>query len=285
MDKHELENLECDLLLDALLNRYGYDFHNYAKASVKRRIVQFLDNSDQSKISEIIPKILYDERYAKSLIQNFSVSVTEMFRDPQIYKTLREQVIPILKTYPFIKIWHAGCSTGEEVYSLAILLKEEGLYDKCQIYATDFNEQALVKAREGIYKLDGIQKNTNNYNNGGGKNSFSEYYHASYESAIMDRTLKKNLTFANHNLVTDSTFGEMHLILCRNVLIYFDKILQSRVLNLFNESLVRNGFLCLGIKESIQFSSVADNYKEITNKHRIYQKKVINDCKEIKLIL
>lgn len=268
----EIEQLEYNLLLETLLKRYGYDFSNYAKASLQRRIDLFLKENGLLKVSEIIPKIVYDEYFAKRLIQNFSVPVTEMFRNPDIYKIIRDQITPSLKQLPFIKIWHAGCATGEEVYSLAIILKEEGIYDKCQIYATDVNEEVLKTAKEGIYDLSTFRKNTMNYNNSGGKKSFSEYYHSDYDSAIMSGSLKSNLTFASHNLVTDSTFGEMNLIFCRNVLIYFNKLLQERVFELFNESLANNGFLCLGNKESMHFCELSDNFEEVVNHSKIYRK-------------
>ncbi len=196
-----------------------------------------------------------------------------MFRDPFVYRSIREKVVPFLKTYPFVKIWYAGCATGEEAYSLAILLQEEGLYERTTIFATDFNDEALEKAKEGIYALDNVQQFTKNYQHAGGTGSFSNYYHAEYESMAINRSLKKKITFANHNLVTDEVFGEMHMIFCRNVLIYFDKKLQNRVLNLFTESLVNGGFLCLGAKENLQFTDVNSYYKPIDKKGKIYQRK------------
>ncbi len=273
MEKAKVEEIEVGLLLEAIFRRYGYDFRNYAKASIKRRIKQFVSKSDCNTVSELIPKLLYDESFFGSLAYDFSITVTEMFRDPTFYKALREKVIPFLKTYPFIKIWHAGCATGEEAYSLAILLKEEGFYDRATIFATDFNDFALRTAEEGIYPIEQIKQYTSNYQKAGGNRSFSEYYHAQYESAIMDNSLKKNITFANHNLVTDSVFGEMHLVLCRNVLIYFDRTLQGRVLKLFSDSLVYDGFLCLGGKESLRFSDVCEKFKEIDKKGKVFQKK------------
>jgi chemotaxis protein methyltransferase CheR len=216
---------------------------------------------------------MYDETFAQNAIYDFSITVTEMFRDPNFYCSFRKNVVPYLKTYPFIKVWHAGCATGEEVYSLAIVLQEEGLYERATIFATDFNEPVLEKAREGIYALKDIRQYTTNYQQAGGSRSFADYYHAQYESAIMDQSLKKNITFASHNLVTDGVFGEMHLIFCRNVLIYFDKTLQNRVLNLFNESLNHGSFLCLGTKETLEFSQVVDSFKTIDGRARIYQKR------------
>jgi chemotaxis protein methyltransferase CheR len=196
-----------------------------------------------------------------------------MFRDKAFYKSLRENVIPILKTYPFIKIWHAGCSTGQEAYSMAIMLQEEGLYDRTTIYATDFNQQALNHAKEGIYSTALIKEYTTNYQLSGGKESFSNYYTSNYDSVIMNQSLKKNIVWANHNLVTDSVFAEANLILCRNVLIYFDKELQNKVQTLFYNSLISGGILCLGSKESLRFSDVYENYIDCDSKQRIFKKK------------
>ncbi len=269
----EIENIEVGLLLDALLKRYGYDFRHYAKPSLKRRIRKTLEDTSCEHISELIPLLLYDSTLMEQLVYNISVTVTEMFRDPPFFKYLREHIVPYLKTYPFIKIWHAGCATGEEVYSMAILLKEEGLYDRCTILATDFNDMALKKAREGIYPAKDIKLFTANYANAGGKNSFSDYYHAKYDSALFKKSLRKNITFANHNLSTDGVFGEMHLVICRNVLIYFDKNLQDHVLKLFDKSLIHDGYLALGTKETIHFSDIEKNYEVMHNKVKIYRKK------------
>ena len=268
------ENIEIALLLDALYQRYGYDFRHFTQASTKRRIHHLLAKTTYRHISEMIPHVLYEETFAQSAIQEFSIMVTEMFRDPDFYRAVRQKVIPYLKTFPFIKAWHAGCATGEEVYSLAILLQEEGLYERTTLFATDFNDVALQTAREGIYALKNIRQYTQNYQHSGGKQSFANYYHAQYESAIMSQGLKQNVTFANHNLVTDGVFSEMHLIFCRNVLIYFDRTLQDRVLTLFTDSLNYGGFLCLGNKESIDFSGVKDKFKIIDAHQKIYQKLV-----------
>lgn len=268
------EELEIYLLLEAIYRKYGYDFRNYAQASLKRRIRNALNKTDIQYISELIPNIIHDKNLFHEVLTEFSVPVTEMFRDPIFYQAFRFRVIPYLKTYPFIKIWHAGCATGEEVYSLAILLKEEGLYDRSTIFATDFNENALETAKEGIYRLDNVRYYTGNYQKAGGKQAFSDYYYAGdYDSVIMNNALKKNITFANHNLASDGVFGEMHVILCRNVMIYFDKILQNRVLNLFYKSLVRQGFLCLGTKESLHFSTVENEFEELEPDYRIYRLK------------
>lgn len=268
----DLEKIEIDLFLEAIFKCYGYDFRHYARASIKRRIKKLMKSNGYDRISDLTADILHDQTVFENVVYDFSITVTEMFRDPPFYKNLREKVIPYLRTYPFIKIWHAGCATGEEVYSLAILLKEEGIYNKATIFATDFNEHALDVARQGIYSLKDAQTYTANYQKSGGKESFSDYYHAKYKSAIINKSLSKNVMFANHNLVTDSVFGEMHLILCRNVLIYFDRNLQDRALNLFNESLIYNGFLALGSKESISFSSIEKDFKSIDKKYKIFQK-------------
>lgn len=273
MKPAELEHIEIELLLEAIFRRYGYDFRSYARASIERRIRQFMVRAGCATISEMIPKLLHDAGFFSQLARYFSISVTELFRDPWVYLVMREKVLPLLKTWPHVKIWHAGCATGEEVYSLAIMLKEEGVYERATIYATDFNDEALERAREGIYALDKIQEATRNYQRTGAKGSFSEYYHARYQAAAMDSALKERVVFSGHNLATDSLFGEMHLIFCRNVLIYFNRDLQNRVLQLFTESLVHGGFLCLGSKEDLRFTDVCDRYEVVDDKARIYKKK------------
>ena len=267
-----IEKIEIDLFLEAIFKCYGYDFQLYARASIKRRIKHLMKKNGYNRISDMTSDILHDPSVFEKVVYDFSITVTEMFRDPSFYQSLRNKIIPYLKTYPFIKIWHAGCATGEEVYSLAILLKEEGIYNKATIFATDFNEHALDVARQGIYSLKDTQKYSTNYQKAGGKASFSDYYYARYNSAIMRKSLSKNVTFANHNLVTDGVFGEMHLILCRNVLIYFNKDLQNKVLTLFNESLIHGGFLALGSKETLSFSSIENDFKPIDKKNKIFRK-------------
>ena len=274
MKKVEIENLEVKLLVEAIFERYGYDFRHYSQASLKRRIYNFMSKMNFIKPTEIILQLLYDRTLFESLIYNLSVPVTEMFRDPFVYKAIRGKIVDILKTYPFVKIWHAGCATGEEVFSMAILLKEEGLYGRTQIYATDFNNEALEKAKKGIYPVESIKEYTANYQKSGGKESFSKYYHSKYDSVIMDQELMKNIVFANHNLSTDSVFGEIHFVMCRNVLIYFDQTLQNRVLKLFYDSLANQGIICLGTKESIQFSDFQDRFSVVDKKGRLYRKKV-----------
>lgn len=272
MKLSDIEGVEIHLLLEAIFKRYGYDFRNYAGASIRRRIIQFMTQTGTSTISEMIPKVIHDEAYFESLVREFSITVTEMFRDPTMFAALRKQVIPLLKSYPFIKVWHAGCASGEEAYSLAILMQEEEMFKKTTFFATDFNNAALEKAKEAVYDIEGVKQNTHNYQQAGGKNSFSEYYHAKYGGMSISRSLKEKITFANHNLVTDQVFSETHLVLCRNVLIYFNKELQNRVIGLFYDSLVAGGFLCLGMKESLLFSEYEKKFMEIDHKHKIYQK-------------
>ena len=272
MQKENIEKLEIDLFLEALHRRYGYDFRGYTKASVRRRVRYLMAQTSYNRISDMIGEILHNESFAEKAIYDFSITVTEMFRDPGFYRALRENITSYLQTFPFIKIWVAGCATGEEVYSLAILLKEEELYERTTIFATDFNENALKNAKDGIYPLKAIQQYTANYQKAAGCCSFGDYYHAQYDMAIMNPALKANMTFANHNLVTDGVFGEMHMILCRNVLIYFNKELKNRVLRLLEQSLAYGGFLCLGTKESLRFSEIAEQFKITNDKYRIYQK-------------
>jgi len=274
--EEHIEKIEIDLFIEALYQRYGYDFRSYSKASVRRRVRYLLVQTSFTHISDMIGEVLYNETFAEKAINDFSITVTEMFRDPGFYTVLRENITSYLQTFPFIKIWVAGCATGEEVYSMAIMLKEEGLYDRTTIFATDFNEKALEKAKEGIYPLKAMQQYTANYQKAGGSHSFGDYYHAQYERAIMNPALKTHITFANHNLVTDSVFGEMHMILCRNVLIYFNKTLQNKVLHLLGDSLVYGGFLCLGTKESLRFSDITPQYKAINSQFKIYQKSLSN---------
>lgn len=273
MRQKETSDLEILLLLEAIYRKYGYDFRQYSQAHVRRRIMSRMMMSRCENIAEMQSKILNDQSFAASLLQDLSITVTEMFRDQAFYKSLRENVIPILKTYPFIKIWHAGCSTGQEAYSMAIMLQEEGLYDRTTIYATDFNQHALNQAKEGIYSASLIKEYTTNYQLSGGKESFSNYYTSNYDNVIINQSLKKNIVWANHNLVTDSVFAEANLILCRNVLIYFDKALQNKVQTLFYNSLINGGILGLGSKESLRFSDVYEKYIDIDTKQRIFKKK------------
>ena len=268
------QNIEVVLFLEAIFQKYGYDFRDYSKAHIKRRIIHRMSTSRFNSISEMQNKVLNDEIFFEQILKDFSINVTEMFRDPGFYSKFREDIIPILKTYPFIKIWHAGCSTGEEVYSMAIILKEEGLYDRSQIYATDFNQAVIQKAKEGIFPINKVKEFTYNYQKSGGINSFSDYYTAKYESVILDSELKKNIVFADHNLVTDKVFAEVHLLICRNVLIYFNKKLQDNVIRLFKDSLIPGGYLCLGSKENIRFSDSVHHFDTIAEEERIYKRKL-----------
>ena len=268
-------NIEIDLILEGIYNKYGYDFRNYSKAHVKRRLLNRLSASKLNSISEMQHKVLHDPKYFEILLRDLSINVTEMFRDPGFYLALRKEVIPILKTYPFFKVWHAGCATGEEVYSFAVVLKEEGIYDRAQIYATDFNHDVLDVAKKGIYPIDRIKEYTSNYQAAGGTQSFSDYYMANYNSVIYDQSLKKNLVFAQHNLVTDSVFAEVNLIICRNVLIYFNKELQNRVISLFHDSLINGGYLGLGSKETLQFTTKATKFDIMNANEKIYKKKIV----------
>jgi chemotaxis protein methyltransferase CheR len=272
MKKNEVEKIELDLLLEAIYRRHGYDFRNYARASLKRRLNNMVHLAEVNHLSELLEKVLYDKLFFDRFLQEMSISVTEMFRDPHFYQTMRSKIIDILKTYPFIKIWHAGCSTGEEVYSMAILLHEENFLGKTQIYATDYNPHSLEIAKEGIYHYRDIKNYSNNYIDAGGKIALSDYYYGKYKSVKIHDFLKENITFAHHNLVTDTSFGEMHMIICRNVLIYFDKDLQTKVYSLFEESLIHDGFLCLGTKESLNFSETYRCFELFSNKEKIYRK-------------
>lgn len=271
----DTEDIEVQLFIDALYMKYGYDFRNYSRAHMKRRIMNRVKLSNYKSISHLQHDVLRDKELFDKILPDFSINVTEMFRDPEFFQSIRKNIMPTLRKYQKIKIWHAGCSSGEEVYSMAIVLKEEGLMDRCQIYATDFNEKILKKASDGIFPIEVIKDYTANYIKAKGNESFSDYYHAKYDSAIIDHELKKNIIFAQHNLVTDGVFGEMHLIVCRNVLIYFDKVLQEHVFEKFNESLTPGGHLCLGTKESLGKSKVFEEYDTIDSRYKIYQKKLI----------
>ncbi len=268
----DTEEIELDLFLQAIHLKYGYDFRNYNKAHLRRRINQRLQLSGLKTISELQNRVLWEKEFFQTLIQDLSITVTEMFRDPEFYAAFRKKVIPDLKTYAHIKVWHAGCSTGEEVYSFAILLKEEGILSKTRIYATDINKNALATAKQGIYSSKEMEQYTRNYMEAGGAGKLSDYYTSKYGSVLFDQSLVKNVVFADHNLVTDGVFAEINLVFCRNVLIYFDKFLQNKVLTLFSNSLTKRGFLCLGTKESLQFSEEEANYSDIDKKMKIYRK-------------
>ena len=267
------ENIEIQLLLEAIHLKYGYNFKNYANAHTKRRLRSRLDRSKMKTYTQMMRRLIYDEDFFNLLLLDLSINVTEMFRDPWFYKKVREELVPRLKTYSFIKVWHAGCSAGQEVYSMAILLEEEAMKKRTQIYATDFNELILEKAKAGIYPLDVMKTYTANYQKSGGTRDFSDYYTADDNNVILHRTLKEKVLFSSHNLVTDGVFGEMHLIFCRNVLIYFNRKLQNQVLKLFYDSLIPGGYLCLGSKESLKFTDLVDKFEVVCEKEKIYRKK------------
>lgn len=271
----DLLNIEIQLLLEAIFLRYGYDFRNYSKAHIKRRILHRLGMSMLSSVTQLQDRILRERAFFVEFLDDLSINVTEMFRDPEFYKSLRENIIPKLRTYAYFKIWHAGCSTGEEVFSLSILLKEEGLLDRCQVYATDFNRNVLETAREGVYQKSDIEQYEMNYRLSGGSKKLSDYYKSRYGSVIFDKELSSKIVFADHNLVTDNVFADVNLILCRNVLIYFEKELQDKVIGLFYDSLIPSGILCLGTKESIKFSRHGNLFEIVDEKQRIYKKKII----------
>jgi chemotaxis protein methyltransferase CheR len=273
----DTKDIEVDLLLQAVYMKYGYDFRNYSKAHLKRRINQRVQLGGFNTISELQNKVLWDKVFFRTFLQDLSINVTEMFRDPEFYLAFREKVVSDLKTYARLKVWHAGCSTGEEVYSLAILLHEENLLDRTQIYATDFNKSVLETAKQGIYSKKDIYLYARNYKEAGGKGKLSDYYTSKYGSVLFDKSLSKNIVFADHNLVTDSVFAEVNLIFCRNVLIYFDKFLQNKVLKLFTESLTKRGILCLGTKESLRFTDFEHNYSLLDKKMKIYKKLQITE--------
>jgi chemotaxis protein methyltransferase CheR len=268
----DLERLEIELLLEGVFRHYGFDFRAYAYASIRRRLWKRVEGEGLHTISELQAKILHDPEAMERMLLDLSVNVTAMFRDPSFYREFRERVVPLLRTYPFIRIWHAGCSTGEEVFSMAILLEEEGLYERARLYATDINDVVLQRAKQGIFPLDRMQEYTENYMRAGGKRSFSEYYTAKYDGAIFSPSLTRNVVFSQHNLVTDRSFSEFHVIFCRNVLIYFDKTLQNRVQSLFYDSLVMFGMLALGSKESLKFSQYEPCYEKLSPTEKLYRK-------------
>jgi chemotaxis protein methyltransferase CheR len=270
-----LEDIELELFVRALRQRHGYDFDHYAQASLRRRVRQLVQTHGTGTISALTGRLLHEPEFVFEVIEGLSVPVSDMFRDPPVFRALREQVLPLLASWPRINIWQAGCASGQEVYSLAILLEEEGLYERCQIYATDFNPAALRRAQEGIYPARAAQAWSRNYLDAGGRHSLSDYYSARYEFIKLDQRLRRNVSFANHNLVTDKVFCEAQLVLCRNVLIYFANPLQDRVLALFRDSLVRGGFLCLGLRESLDFAPSAVDFTGVDAELRIYRRSVL----------
>ena len=268
----ELERIEIELLLEGVYRQYGFDFRAYAYASIRRRLWKRIEAEGLATVSALQDRVLHEPKMMERLLLDLSINVTAMFRDPTFYRAFRQHVVPLLRTYPFIRIWHAGCATGEEVYSMAILLQEEGLYDRCRLYATDINEVVLQKAKEGIFPVDRMQEYTENYIAAGGTKAFSDYYLAKYGGALFHPSLTKNVVFSLHNLVTDRSFSEFNVILCRNVMIYFDKALQGKVHRLFYESLAMFGILAVGNRESLRFSPHEDRYEQINGPDRIYRK-------------
>ena len=264
--------IELRLLVEAIYQRFGHDFRDYSLASLKRRVLYAQREMGARTLSALQERILHEPAAFEQMLQYLTVPVSEMFRDPPYFMALRQHVIPVLQTYPSIKVWIAGCSTGEEAYSMAILLLEEKLLDRAIVYATDINHASLDKAREGIFPLDHIRDFTRNYQQAGGQRSFGEYYTAAYGGALFDKRLRDSITFADHSLATDNVFAETHLISCRNVLIYFNRKLQDRALGLFHESLAHRGFLGLGTKESLDFSAYVHRFEPVSRPQRIFRK-------------
>jgi chemotaxis protein methyltransferase CheR len=268
----ELVDIEIDLLLEGVFRVYGFDFRQYARASLKRRLLELMHIEKLDSISAFQNRLLHDSACLSRMLQGLSVHCTAMFRDPTFYLTFRRKVVPLLKTYPTVQLWIAGCSTGEEVYSLAILLEEEGLYERSRIYATDISQPVLRRAKDGIFPLSTMKDYTHNYQLAGGRHDFSDYYTASYDNVIFSQSLKRNLVFSEHNLATDGSFNEFQVILCRNVMIYFNKDLQSRVHNLLYESLSMFGVFGLGNKESLKFTPRVAAYEHLNGKDKLYRK-------------
>lgn len=271
MRRADIEDVELELFVRGLMLRHGYDFSQYAAASLKRRVQALATREGFDSIGALTARMLRDDVFLPQVVAGLSVPVSEMFRDPRVFRALREHVLPLLASYPQINIWQAGCAYGEEVYSLAILLEEAGLYDRCQIYATDFSEPALARAREGIFPTRDARIFAGNYLAAGGSRSLADYYVAAYEHIKLDDRLKRHIAFIHHNLAADGVFSEAHLVLCRNVLIYFTAPLQNRVLSLFRDSLVRGGFLCLGLKENLELAPVACDFVPFQAQERIYR--------------
>lgn len=272
MSRNLINEQEVALLLNDVLEKYGYDFTDYAPASINRRVNHLYQLDRFVSVAEFRYRIISDPAYAHRFVEEITVNVTEMFRDPSFYQALRMEVLPVLATYPFIRVWHAGCSTGEEVYSFAILLKEAKLLHKAIIYATDLNTSVLEKGRKGMFRLSQMQQYSRNYMEAGGTEDFSSYYTANYEYAKFREELGEKIIFSPHNLVTDSSFNEFQLIICRNVLIYFNKELQDRVLTLFSDSLEQLGYLALGSKETLNFTKVARKFKQLESREKIWRK-------------
>lgn len=271
-EQDAVESLELDLLLEGVVRLYGYDFRGYARTSLRRRVHAVMRAEGVTSISALQERVLRHPASWERLLQGISVSVSAMFRDPGFYLAFRQHAVPVLRTYPFIRIWQAGCSLGEEAYSLAILLQEEGLYDRTRIYATDINEVTLRQARDGIYAADLMQKYTLNYIQAGGTRAFSDYYTARYDLAILRPELRQNIIFSQHNLVSDGPFNEFNVVLCRNVMIYFTRELQERTHTLFLDSLGKFGILGLGSRESLRFLSQEPAYEVLVPGEKLYRR-------------
>lgn len=272
MHLSDRQDVEIELFRQALRLRHGYDFSGYAPASFKRRVIGLQAAVGAPSVSRLTERLVHEDGFVREVIGRLSVPVSEMFRDPPVFRTLRDQIMPILATWPQINIWQAGCAHGEEVYSLAIVLRECGLYERAHIFATDFSDEALARAEEGIYPLREGRIYSDNYLRAGGTGSLSDWFVARYQRIKLDETLRRRVTFANHNLVSDGVFGEMQLIVCRNVLIYFGDDLQERALGLFRDSLVHGGFLCLGTRETLRFSEVAGDFEQVDPDRPIYRR-------------
>jgi len=266
------ENLELSLLLDAIFRKYHYDFRGYAEASMKRRVASALVHFHCDTVSRLQEKVLHEPQAFAELLRFLTVQVSDLFRDPSYFRSLRERVVPYLRTYPSLKVWVAGCATGEEAYSMAILLEEEGLLERTQIYATDINPDSLRIAEEGVYDIQRFARFSESYLQAGGKQSLSNHYTAGYSSAVLDRRLRKAILFSDHSLATDTAFAEVELVSCRNVLIYFDRTLQDRAVGVLRDSLCRKGFLGLGSRETLRFSAHAAGFSDFAHEDRIYQR-------------
>lgn len=272
MESGKIDQVDLELILTDLVEIYGYDFTRYSRASLQRRLDRVYLMDRFPSFAEFRYRVRNDPSYVKHFIEELTVNVTSMLRDPTFYKTIRQEVLPVLATHPFIRIWHAGCSTGEEVYSMAILLYEANVLHKSLLYATDINPLVIEKGKKGIFPLSQVRQYSENYIQSGGTRDFSSYYTANYNLAKFDEMLSKKMIFSTHNLVSDSSFNEFQLIFCRNVLIYFEKDLQARVLSLFDSSLQTLGYLALGTKESLRFSKLESNYRQVVSKEKIWRK-------------
>jgi chemotaxis protein methyltransferase CheR len=268
----DLESLEMDLLLTGIARRWGYDFRDYAPASLRRRVRRAMSREGVRSLSELQDRVLHDAEALQRFLAALSVNVTGMFRDPHVFRALRRQVIPMLRTYPYVRIWDAGCSTGEEAYSLAILLAEEGLLEKSRIYATDISDELLQRARRGVLPLRDMQAHTAAYHRAGGSRDFSNWYTADHENALLREELRRSIVFSQHNLASDGSFNEFQLILCRNVMIYFDQPLRERVHRLLYESLVNFGVLAVGVKESLRYTPYAERYEPMAESLGLYRR-------------